>query len=120
VEALQHRRSSVFAQATLATINTTVLGVDTLLLRSATLYAAPQGAPSARAAGAVFLASIPLGSADSQVDLAPDARLALSTFLTDFNTPFTLILSTHVVVKSAPVPNAVAQVQVAGRVDASF
>ena len=133
VSALQHRRGSVLAQATLATINTkvsaqvtragtetTVGGVDTLPLRSASLYAAPQGAPSARAVGAAFLAALPLGSADSHVDLAPDARFALSAFLTDFNTPFTLILSTRVVVESASVPETVVQFEVAGRVDASF
>ena len=120
VPELQHRRGWLLAQATLATINTTVFGVDALPLRTAGLYVAPQGADSARAPGAVFLAGIPLGSEDSHVDLAPGARLALSTFLTDFNTPFTLILSTHVVVGGAAVPKAVAQVEVAGQVDASF
>jgi hypothetical protein len=133
VPALQHRRGWVLAQATLAAIDTrvfahvtragtdqTVGGVDTLPLRTASLYVAPQGADSARAPGAVFLAGIPLGSEDSHVDLAPGARLALSAFLTDFNTPFTLMLSTHVVVGSEAVPKAVAQVEVAGQVDASF
>ena len=133
VPELQHRRGSVLAQATIAAIDTkvfaqvtragterTVGGVDTLPLRTASLYVAPQGAGSARVPGAAFLAGIPLGSEDSHVDLAPDARRALSAFLTDFNTPFTLILSTHVVIGGAAVPKAVAQVEVAGRVDASF
>jgi hypothetical protein len=133
VPTLQHRRGWVLAQATLATIDarvfaqvtragtdTTVGGIDTLPLRTASLYAAPQGAASARDPGATFLADIPLASADSQVDLAPNARTAFSAFLTDFNTPFTLIISTHVVERSTPLPKAVVQVEVAGRVDASF
>jgi len=50
-----------------------------------------QGAKSDRAAGAVFLAGIPLTSGISHVDLAADAQDALSAFLMDFNTPFALI-----------------------------
>ena len=133
VPALQHRRGWVLEQATLAAINTrvtaqvtrdgtetTVEGVDVLPLRAASLYAAPMGAASAHAAGAVFLAGVPLGSGEYHVTLSPDARVALSAFLTDFNTPFTLILSSHVVVRGAPVPTEVMQVELDGRVDASF
>jgi len=133
VPVLQHRRGWVLAQATLAAIDIrvtaqvtgvetemTVAGIDTLPLRAASLYAAPQGVTSSRAAGAVFLADIPLGSVHGHVDFSAKARLALSSFLADFNTPFALILSSHVVEESAPVPEEVVLVNVTGRVDASF
>jgi hypothetical protein len=91
-----------------------------LPLRSAGLYVAPQGTVSARAAGAIFLADIPLGSGESQLDLDVQARIWLSAFLMDFNTPFALILSAHADVKSGAAPKGVETIKVAGRVDASF
>jgi hypothetical protein len=121
VPALKDRPGRVLAQATLATIHTTVTsGVGTLPLRAASLYAAPQSTASARAAGATFLADVPLGGGDRQVDLGARARIGLSPFLTDFNTPFVLILSTHAVVKSGGAPNGVETIKVDGRVEVSF
>lgn len=122
VPELQQQRDRVLTQATLASFDTTVEVADagTLPLRAASLWAAPQGAKSDRAAGAVFLAGIPLTSGISHVDLAADAQDALSAFLMDFNTPFALILSGHVVIESAPVPNTALTINVAGQVNASF
>jgi hypothetical protein len=121
VPALKDRPGRVLAQATLATIHTTVTsGVGTLPLRAASLYAAPQSTTSARAAGATFLADVPLGGGERQVDLGARARIGLSPFLTDFNTPFVLILSTHAVVKSGGAPNGVETIKVDGRVEVSF
>ena len=122
VPALKQQRDRVLTQATLATIDTTVEVADagTLPLRTASLWVAPQGVTSTRVAGAVFLAGIPLTSGKSRVDLVADARDALSAFLVDFNTPFVLILSGHVVVESELVPKTAETINVAGRVDASF
>jgi hypothetical protein len=121
VPALKAHPNRVLAQATLASIKTTVTGAGTLPLRSASLYAAPQGTTSAQAAGATFLADVPLGSArPPQVDLAAQAEIGLSPFLTDFNTPFVLILSARVVVKSGAAPKGVETIMVGGTVDASF
>jgi len=121
VPALKSQLRSVLAQATLARIDTTVTGgVGTLSVRAANLFVAPKGTPSARADGVIFLAGIPLGSGTRQVDLDAQARFGLSSFLADFNTPFTLILSAHVVVKSGAAPKGVATINVDGRVEASF
>lgn len=121
VPALKGRPRRMLAQATLATIDTTVTtGVGTLPLRAASLYVAPAGTASARAAGATFLADVPLGKGEAQVDLAAQAQVGLSSFLTDFNTPFVLILSTHVVVKSGAPPSGVETIKVGGPVNASF
>jgi hypothetical protein len=121
VSALKDRPRSVLAQATLATIDTTVTPmVGSLPLRTASLYAAPQGTTSARAAGATFLADVPLGKGTGHVDLAAQAQIGFSPFLTDFNTPFVLILSTHVVVKSGAPPSGVEAIKVDGHVNASF
>jgi len=69
VPALKDRPRSVLAQATLASIDTTVTPmVGSLPLRTASLYAAPQGTTSARAAGATFLADVPLGKGTGHVD----------------------------------------------------
>jgi hypothetical protein len=120
VPALKARPRRVLAQATLSTIETKVTpGVGSLPLRAASLYAAPQGTTSARAAGAIFLAEVPLGS-DKQIDVGTRAQLGLSPFLTDFNTPFVLILSTRVVVKSGVAPKGVETISVGGTVEASF
>ena len=120
VPALKDRPRSVLAQATLAIIDTTVTPVGSLPLRTASLYAAPQGTTSARASGATFLADVPLGKETGHVDLAAQAQVGLSSFLTDFNTPFVLILSTHVVVKSGAAPSGVEAITVDGHVNASF
>ena len=122
VPALKARPRLVLAQATLPTIGARVtFGVGSLPLRTASLYAAPQGTTSARAAGAIFLAEVPLGSDKSQeIHVGPRAQIGLLPFLSDFNTPFALILSTHVVMKSGPAPDGVETISVAGSVSASY
>ena len=71
VPALQHQRYLVLAQATLASIDTTVEVADagSLPVQAASLYVAPQALPQLGAAGAVFLADIPLTSGTNHVDL---------------------------------------------------
>jgi hypothetical protein len=121
VSALKDRPRRVLAQATLATIDTTVNPmVGRLPLRTASLYVAPQGTTSAREAGATLLADVPLGKGSGHVDLAAQAQMGFSPFLTDFNTPFVLILTTHVVVKSGAAPSGVETIKVGGHVNASF
>lgn len=120
--ALQHQRHLVLAQATLASIDTTVEAADagTLPVQAASLYVAPRGATSTQAAGAVFLAGIPLSAGTNHVDLTAAARDALSAFLVDFNARFVLILSGHVAIGSAPVPETALTIAVAGKVNATF
>jgi hypothetical protein len=120
VPALQDQRRSVLAQATVEQIDTQVDVADAgaLPLRATSLYVAPQGTSSTSATGAIFLAAIPLTS--GTVNLAASAQLAFSSFLMDFNTPFTLILSTHAVVESGPAPTGAVTIVVNGRVKASF
>jgi len=122
VPVLKDHPNRVLAQATLAGIETTVtMGAGTLPLRTASLYVAPQGTTSAQATGATFLADVSLGSAGpQQVDVAAQAEIGLSPFLTDFNTPFVLILSTRVVVKSGASPQGVETIRVGGIVDARY
>jgi len=125
VLALHDQRRWVFAQATVDQIKIAVSRTDTkaapLPLFAVSLYVAPYGVVSARTSGAMFLADIPWKMDTSLVDLDPSARLALSTFLTDFNTPFNLILSSRVVVESGPAPTGTMTIDVyGGRVYASF
>jgi hypothetical protein len=125
VPALQDQRRWVLAQATVDHLNIaasqTDAGVAPLPLRAVNLYVAPQGVVSAHAASATFLTGIPWTSKNSQVALAVEAQVALSAFLTDFNTPFVLILSSHVVEESGPAPSGAMSVVVSfGRVKASY
>jgi hypothetical protein len=117
VPALEPRRTWVLAKATLATIESMV-DLAGLPVQAAELYVAPEGILSARGPGATRLASIPL-MRQGQAEVAPEAQLALSSFLVDFNTPFNLIVLAHVVEQFVPA-DAVATIRIWGRVDASF
>jgi hypothetical protein len=68
------------------------------------------------------LTGVPLGSDKGQeVDVGTQAQIGLSPFLTDFNTPFVLILSTRVVVKSGAAPEGVETIRIDhGQVVASY
>ena len=120
VPALQAQRHSVLAQATVEQLDIRVEADDAgaLPLSAASLYVAPLGTSSASGAGAIFLAAIPLMS--GTVNLGAQAQIALSSFLMDFNTPFGLILSAHVVVESGPAPTGALTIVVNGPVKASF
>jgi len=104
VPVLRERRDWVLARAELPVLKIQVTEQrrsdrPALPIESAQLYVAPQGVLSPRDPASRILASIPLVPS-STVALDPDARSALSTFLTDFNTPFTLILVAHVAIES--------------------
>jgi hypothetical protein len=130
VEVLQDRRKWVLARASLDAFRRTVHVTDGFPLKQADLYVAPQGSHSKNATGARLLTSISLvatqstGAPDAQaapsVELPPEAQSALSSFLMDFNTPFSLILSAHVVVKSRDMARGEVAVRLTGRVNASF
>jgi hypothetical protein len=130
VAVLQDRRKWVLARASLDAFRRTVHVTDGFPLRQADLYVAPQGSYSKNATGARLLTSISLvatqspGAPDAQtalpVELPPEAQAALSSFLMDFNTPFSLILSAHVVAKSKDMARGEVTVSLTGRVNASF
>jgi hypothetical protein len=132
VDVLQDRRKWVLARASLDAFKRIVHVhvADGFPLTEAKLYVAPHGIISAKATEASPLAIIPLvqtqppGAPDAQpapsVDLSPDAQAAFSSFLMDFNTPFSLILSVHVVVKPRDMPKGEVTVRLTGQVNASF
>jgi hypothetical protein len=102
---LSERRGWVLANADLAVIKTTINLPQGFPIESAALYVAPQGVLSHKAPASKLLSNIPLDQqkADkpSSVALDADARFLLSTFLADFNTPFTLILGVRVAIEAA-------------------
>ena len=89
VPALQDQSGWILAQATVDGIDIAVPGADAradagvapLPLRTLGLYVAPQGAVSAGAAGAMFLADIPWRSEPGHVDLSAQAQIALSSLV---------------------------------------
>lgn len=131
---LNERRGWVLANADLAVIKTEVYLPRRFPIESAALYVAPQGVLSHTASASRFLSSIPLDpqrtGGESSVTLDADARFLLSTFLADFNTPFTLILGVRVAMEAAhtqaertdadPISNPEATFTVRGTVRASF
>ena len=107
VPALKHRRSIWYSHRQPLPASTPRWRRPTLAAcpcRPPASTSAPQGATSARAAGASFLADVPIdvGRRVTWISLR-QAQDGLSAFLMDFNTPFVLILSGHVVVESGAV-----------------
>lgn len=97
---LHERRGWVLANADLAVIRTEINLPQRFPVESAALYVAPQGVLSHKASASKFLSDIPLDQ-QSSVALDADARFLLSTFLADFNTPFSLILGVRVAIEAA-------------------
>jgi hypothetical protein len=108
VSDLHERRGWVLANADLDVIKSTLDLPARMPIESATLYVAPQGVLSPKAPESRYLASIPLDQdsdpkeplQQSAVTLGADARFVLSSFLADFNTPFTLILGVRVAIEA--------------------
>jgi hypothetical protein len=129
VPALSERRGWVLASADLPGIECTV-DLQGLPIESAALYVAPQGVLSPESPASKFLVDLPLdtGREPAWVALNGNARSALSAFLVDFNTPFTLILDAHIAIeathtkggKTTWAPGATATFVIDGRVRASF
>jgi hypothetical protein len=109
--ALRARRGWVMASAEMAVIKSKLEETKTdeeghtwteeFPLESAALYVAPAGvrSPKDKEGRSHLLASIP-HVPDVDVPLDANARSTLSTFLVDFNTPFTLILSVRVAIEA--------------------
>jgi hypothetical protein len=120
VDVLQDRRGWVLSQASLDEIRAGVEGIESLPVQALGLYAGPQAATSSRSPGVRFLSDVRPVTGTDLIKPSPEAQAALTPFLLDFNTPFSLILSAHVVVKSGPMPNGVATIGLSGRVNARF
>lgn len=103
---LHERRGWVLANADLAVIKADVNLPRGFPIESAALYVAPQGVLSHKAPASKFLSKIPLEQQTdpSSVPLDADARFLLSTFLADFNTPFSLILGVRIAIEAAQIP----------------
>lgn len=128
VPALLERRGWVLASADLAEIECMVAPAG-LPIESAALYVAPQGVLSPRSPASRLLTELPLDTEGETVRVALDAaaRFTLSAFLTDFNTPFSLILGAriaieapHTKVEKPWTAGATATFAIDGRVRASF
>jgi hypothetical protein len=129
VPALSERRGWVLASADLPGIECTV-DLQGLPIESAALYVAPQGVLSPESSASRFLVDLPLdtGGVAAGVALDGNARFALSPFLADFNTPFTLILDAHIAIEATHIrggkttwaPGETATFDIKGRVRASF
>ena len=89
------------------------------------LYIAPEGVTTAASDGATLLATIPMtpsgAMAEQEVELSVEAQEAFASFARNFKTPFTLIGSTTVVVRSGdPTPAGEVKLVVSGKVTAKF
>jgi hypothetical protein len=89
------------------------------------LFVAPANVTSPSAAGAHKLATIPMQAPRSQgkviVPLDAAAQQVFSNFARDFQTPFNIILTTTILVKSGdPVPSGQVDFAVSGQVEAKL
>lgn len=90
--------AGVFARVVLLGLTATMDLSAGLPIRSAALFVGPQGLAESSEPAAVFFAPITLTSDPQPVEPTSAGRDAFSGFARDYQSPFTLLLSTHVVV----------------------
>ena len=91
----------IFSSVSVVSLTTVVTDLNELpVLQSASLYVAPEDAGSSSAPGASFLAPVELAPGENVV--VPDAlaQAAFSSFATNYETRFSILLSAHLVIKN--------------------
>jgi hypothetical protein len=112
-------RGRVFARVEILSLTSSVSRSRELPIRSASLYVGPAELATRADPDSTFFAPLEL-VADST--LTPDlaAREAFSAYARDYERPFSLLLSAHVVVSSSVVPDGTVQVSLNGRARAYY
>jgi hypothetical protein len=95
-------------------LDTSATDLDELPIRSANLYIGPAGMGSSSNPAARLLAPVSLVPGESPLPLGAGAQEAFSSFARDYRAPFSLLLSTHLVIPSGVSP----AVKVTFRIDA--
>jgi hypothetical protein len=111
----------VFSSVSLVSLTTVVTDAKELsILRAASLCVAPEDATSSSAPGAASLAPVDLAPGTKVV--VPDAlaQAAFSGFATNYETPFSILLSAHLVIKSNSTTTGAVGFTVAARAEARY
>ena len=125
VPELKPYNGSIFSQVLLKQIDLDVTNHMNITTPVVDLYLAPQNVTSASMPGAQKIGSIPTQPPGTMarvtVPLDANAQQAFSSFAKDFQTPFNIITSTGIVVKSGdPVPSGDVVFTVSGVVEAKL
>jgi hypothetical protein len=100
VPAIAAVQGRAFAKVELLSLNVSVSLAPGLPIRATSLYIGPHGLPASSDPAATFFAPVKLVSGAQAVVPDVPARQAFSSFARDYETPFSLLLSAHVVVSS--------------------
>jgi hypothetical protein len=125
VDALKQNSSMIFTDLLLKQIDLTVDNRMNVTTPPVDLYVAPASTTSASGAGAQKIATIPMQTPGFKgkiaVALDDAGQQAFSSFARAVQTPFNLIMSTAVLVKSGdPIPMGAIDLTVSGTVEAKF
>jgi hypothetical protein len=120
VEEVAEVEGRVFSQVTLSSLTATMTGGSQLSIRTADLFLAPAGVGGSSSPGVELLAHLPLAAGANVIEPSAAARQAFAGFARNYHTPFSLLLSAHVVVPRGTVPSGSATITVTGQVEAYY
>jgi hypothetical protein len=112
----------IFSSVSLVSLTTVVTDKNELpVLRTASLFVAPEDATSSTTPGAAYLAPVDLLAPGAQV-VVPDAlaQAAFSGYATNYETPFSILLSAHMVLKHNSATTGAVGFTVAARSEARY
>jgi len=116
VQALAAARGRAFARVELLALATNVDKPDGLPIRAASLFIGPEDLATSSDPSAVLLASVALVKGSFAAPLEGAGARAFAGFAQEYQTPFSLLLSAHVVVPNgAVVPSGMVQVTATGQ-----
>ena len=110
----------VFTSVSLLSLGTSSSDVRALDIRSADLYVAPGDATGSANPAAILLAPVSLASGTTPAVPSPEGQQAFASFARDYRAPFSLWLSTHIVVPNGSTPTGTVTFDVNGRAEALY
>jgi hypothetical protein len=110
----------IFSSVSLISLTTEISDAYELPIRSASLFVAPVDASGTASPGALFLASVSLKPGENPIVLDAAGQQAFSSFATDYETPFSIVLSAQLVIKGDTFPSGSVGVTVTGQAEALY
>lgn len=113
--AIAGAQGRIFSRVWLGSLTFTIEDLASLPIRSAGLYIGPSDTAVPGSSGTVLLASIPLSA--SRTTLVPDGagQEAFSAYARNYQTPFSLMVSAHLVASDDVAPNGTVNIKVSGQ-----
>jgi hypothetical protein len=115
VPAIAAVQGRIFSSVSLLGLTTKVTDLAELPILSAALYVAPADSGSPASPGANLLAPVSLAAAPNVIVPDEAAQRAFATFAANYQTPFSLLLSAHLVIAGDAVPTGSVNFDVSGQ-----